>query len=342
LNFGNALQVFLIANNLRATTLRKACLEYMCHNIASIPTFLDGIFVVGKSCRVTLDVHLDIIQLDPRTKAQSNIGRFPYRPWASLASLENSLFLIGGDYPYTAKVAAFDVVEKRQRNVPRMLEARGFAAVASSTRAVLVCGGGESLFSCELFQPSARRWILMPPMERARCAFQVIWLSDGRIFAIGGWNDGEKLDSVEMLHREWAFDGETTGKWRQCSPMLAARDDFAAVALHGKVVLVAGGFSFNGMWLDSVDLFTPPPAAGDPCALGQWTNLQPMQSAPQSQCTGVFSGGVVFIFGEESSKIQRFRPSLMHGNLVEFTDWSWDEELSLTTVSDSILSATFK
>jgi len=174
----------------------------------------------------------------------------------------------------------------------------------------------------------------MPPMETARRDFQVVWLPDGRIFAMGGWD----LNSVETLHREWAFDGETTGQWRRCSPMLKARADFAAVVLQGDVVLVAGGDS------STVELFTPPPAADGPRALGQWTSLQPASGFQSvfSSFTGVFSDGVVFIFESDSSKIRRFRPSRTNANPVELADWIWDEELSLTAVNKKLFSVTFK
>lgn len=58
----------------------------------------------------------------------------------------------------------------------------------------------------------------------------------------------------EILHREWVFDGERTSEWRRCSSMLTARHDFAAVVLHGDVVLVTGGRCST-----PVELFTPPP-----------------------------------------------------------------------------------
>lgn len=137
----------------------------------------------------------------------------------------------------------------------------------------------------------------MPPMEIERCRFQVVWMPDGHIFAIGGSNaDGDATNSVETLRCEWASDGETSENWRQCSPMLKKRSDFSAVVLHGDVVLVAGGVSC------AVELFNPPPAAGDQCDLGQWTNLEPMHSSTCfwslfCPCFAVLSGGVVYIFG---------------------------------------------
>jgi len=297
----------------------------------SRPGVLDGISVIGR--KIDRNQHFEIIHFDPHQNVQSSIGRFPFRPNACLASLEYSLFLIGGEAPYTAEVAAFDVVEKRHRNVPHMLEARGLHAVASSTRAILVCGGRGNgcgtLSSCELFQPARRRWISMPPMKTKRAFFQVVWLPDGRIFAMGGASN-----SVEMLHREWTFDGETTDQWRRCNPMRNARTNFSAVVLHGDVVLVAG--------VKSVELFTPPPAASDMRAMGQWTNLQLMPSFPSYTSSGVFSDGGVFIFEDYASKIHRFRPSPTIANPVEFTDWIWDEELSVSTVKDNIRSVTFK
>lgn len=136
----------------------------------------------------------------------------------------------------------------------------------------------------------------MPRLDHARCEFQVVWLSDGRIFAIGGWNGHYNMNSVEMLIRKWKFEGETTGRWRPCSNMLTGRSYFAAVVLHDDVVIVAGGLNTDWEWLQSVELFTPS-AAGDPSSTSQWTNLQPMQSAPRGACSGVLSDGFIFIFG---------------------------------------------
>lgn len=136
----------------------------------------------------------------------------------------------------------------------------------------------------------------MPQMEVGRWNFQVVWLPDGCIFALGGFSAGW-LRSVEMLHRAWAFDGNTTDQWRRCSDMLVERSNFAAVLLHNEMVLVAGGQKPSGNWHESVELFIPP-AAYDLHALGQWTNLQPMHFTPRSTCTGVYLDGIVIIFGK--------------------------------------------
>lgn len=135
----------------------------------------------------------------------------------------------------------------------------------------------------------------MPKMVSTRCEFQVIWMTDGRIFAIGGYSLG-RLNSVEMLNREWTCRGETTGEWRRCGCMLAARCDFTAVTLRDEVVLVTGGLTNDRTLHDSVELFVPP-AASTIRDVGQWTTIHPPKRSPTRTCSAVFVDGVVLIFG---------------------------------------------
>lgn len=71
----------------------------------------------------------------------------------------DSLFFIGGTN--SSEVNAFNVVKKGLWNVPSMSEVRSGTAVASSTSAIIVCGGRgskeEYLSSCELFLPAQNR-----------------------------------------------------------------------------------------------------------------------------------------------------------------------------------------
>lgn len=231
----------------------------------------------------------------------------------------------------------------------------------------------------------------MPPMETARLDLKVVWLPDGRIFAIGG-RDVNDLNSVEKLSRGWAFNNETADQWSRCSSMLNARSAFSAVVLPDVTVLVAEGCGWE--LTKNVELFIPP-APDDPQALGQWTQIQPMQSTPSSRSTGVHLEGIVFVFGKlsqlsqnnaqrKSSKLSNeiscdicffsnrrtifqnptilsFRDRcqreflffsceylhfflflLQHMASIDFTDWVWDEHLSLTTVFEEIRSTRFK
>jgi len=134
----------------------------------------------------------------------------------------------------------------------------------------------------------------MASLETDRQNCQVVWLLDGRVFAIGGYDGDRYLNSVEMTRREWSSEGEAAGNWRNVARMLNARATFAAVVVHG-LILVAGGWTTGHGLLSSVELFTAP-AAADPQALGQWTGMQPMPS-PMACLAGVASGEAVFVFG---------------------------------------------
>lgn len=135
----------------------------------------------------------------------------------------------------------------------------------------------------------------MPSLNVARYFLQVIWLKDGRLFTIGGFdNDNKALNTVEMMTRVWNSGAEQKTGWHLVAPMLNARCLCAAVLIHN-VIIVAGGRITGDQKIASVEIFTPP-AADDQQALGQWTNVQPMQS-PTESLGGVFYGGEVLVFG---------------------------------------------
>lgn len=150
----------------------------------------------------------------------------------------------------------------------------------------------------------------IPCLNLARAACRVVWLPDGRIFAIGGYA-GEKTgfsNSVEMTTREYFTDGVVARIWHNKARMLNARSTFAAVIAHG-LILVAGGWTVGNVKLSSVECFTPP-AASDPSALGQWTSILSMPS-PMVCLAGVASGKAVFVFRRlillhEPSKVKTY------------------------------------
>jgi len=296
----------------------------------------EPVFVIGKGDAPIGDDDYGIVRWDNLTGQEFLIGRFPYRPWAILASLEDKLFLIGGGHwsEPTKMVQSFGTSDARLRLEADLSVGRRSFGVASSRDEILVCGGrGDEckyLSSCEVFQSMRNRWMAMPSLDRASADCQVVWLTDGRVFAIGGYaGGGEYLNSVEMTIREWSSESAAARIWRNVARMLTARYLFAAVAVHG-LILVAGGETTGQVNLSSVELFTPPPAA-DPKALGQWTSMQPMPSSMWCYA-GVASGESVFVFDSFSSKIQRFRLSSANAQWsapAAFSGWNWDEDASL-------------
>ncbi len=102
-------------------------------------------------------------------------------------------------------------------------------------------------------------------MQRGRTRFAVAWLSDGRLFAIGGSTRCQgPTATVEMLE---CVDAGSERQWSYVAPLPDPRQCHAAAAIGGKVV-VAGGTNQR-----AVTLFTPP-AHNNPT--GQWTEMYPL------------------------------------------------------------------
>lgn len=154
-------------------------------------------------------------------------------------------------------------------------------------RTISVLAPKQSNAHCTKFTFCVQSWQAMPELQSPRYDFNVVWLPDGRIFAIGGFS-GAHLRSVEMLVRNWAFSGLTETSWRHITPMKSPRSDFAVVVWRD-VVLVAGGNS------ETIELLTPP-ALSEPRARGQWTEIRLIES-PLCGCTGALSDGNILIFG---------------------------------------------
>lgn len=135
----------------------------------------------------------------------------------------------------------------------------------------------------------------MPSLAVARQGLRVVWLSDGRVFAIGGnEKDNAWFNTVEMITREWSTEGAGAGIWRNVAGMLTARTFFGSITMHN-LVLVAGGCTAGDATLSSVEVFTPPAATGTE-DLGQWTGIKPMLS-PMTCFAAVVYDEAVFVFG---------------------------------------------
>lgn len=150
----------------------------------------------------------------------------------------------------------------------------------------------------------------MPDLELPRQNLSVIWLSNGQVFAIGGSDRvNDTYSIVEMLNREWNFEGESTGVWCQVASMQIARSNFAAVVFHD-LTIVAGGTVPPGAVLKSVEFFRPP-QIGDLESQGQWTLIQSLPSAMWCHA-GVCYGDSVYVFGKffASIKYNVLKPTL--------------------------------
>ncbi len=105
-------------------------------------------------------------------------------------------------------------------------------------------------------------------MQTPRADFGVVWVPDGRIFAIGGnAGPGGPTATVEVLHCGDVQTATTTGTWSYVAPLPRPRQCHAATFLEGKVI-VAGGSGER-----AVECFKLPSAVNK---MGQWTSIYPL------------------------------------------------------------------
>ncbi len=113
-------------------------------------------------------------------------------------------------------------------------------------------------------------WTELPPLQTARVFLDVEWISDGHVFAVGGWdNNKQPTATVEMLECSWDTEESANGGWQYVAPMNHSRHGHAVAFIHGKILAVGGS------GIESVECFTLPNAD---FPLGQWVLLRPMSS----------------------------------------------------------------
>ncbi len=111
-------------------------------------------------------------------------------------------------------------------------------------------------------------WQTRPNMQTPRSDFGIVWVPDGRIFAIGGnTGAGGTTATVEVLDCCDVQTATTIGTWSYVAPLPRARQCHAVTFLEGKVI-VAGG-----SWECGVECFSLPSAVD---RMGQWTSIHPL------------------------------------------------------------------
>lgn len=110
-------------------------------------------------------------------------------------------------------------------------------------------GGGGSLASVELFDPSTNSVREIGPLHERRLAHTATSLRDGTVLIAGGYN-GEYLRSIEV------FD-PSTGRLRDGGSLVEARSGHTATLLADGRVLFVGGVGRGWSFLRSAEIFDP-------------------------------------------------------------------------------------
>ncbi len=110
-------------------------------------------------------------------------------------------------------------------------------------------------------------------MQETRANFVIIWVPDGRLFAIGGTiGSCGSTPTVEMFDTS-CFGSKLSslrkGGWTFVAPMSKPRESHGVALLDGKLVAVGGADEY------SVEVFTLPTKEN---FLGQWSTIYPLPS----------------------------------------------------------------
>ncbi len=106
-------------------------------------------------------------------------------------------------------------------------------------------------------------------MREARVKFGIIWVPDGRLFAIGGKiSSGGSTSTVEMLDTTNQI-STSNAVWKSVASMSNPRESHGVAFLDGKLVAVGGTDEC------SVEVFTLPTKDN---VLGQWSTIYPLPS----------------------------------------------------------------
>ncbi len=110
-------------------------------------------------------------------------------------------------------------------------------------------------------------------MREARAKFGIIWIPDGRLFAIDGQiNSGGSTPTVKMLDTFNLGNGGAStynALWTNVASMSNSRESHGVAFVDGKLVAVGGNED------RSVETFTLPTKSN---GLGQWSTIYPLPS----------------------------------------------------------------
>ncbi len=120
-------------------------------------------------------------------------------------------------------------------------------------------------------------------MKEPRCRFGIVWLPDGRLYAVGGANySREATNTVEMLHCvDWNSEDAPTAEWEYVAPLLQRRENHGVAHFEGSIIAAGGSGT------PTVEMLSP--------TRDQWTTIEPLPNPMKFISLFPMEGGLIGI-----------------------------------------------
>ncbi|MFC9439761.1 Kelch repeat-containing protein [Nocardia sp. NPDC057030] len=260
----------------------------------------------------------------------------------TLTRLPDGTVLATGGYPMPQNTFAglataerFDPIAGKWISAGSMSVGRtAHSATLLADGRVLVAGGyadrsgtSGTTATAEIYDPDAKTWTKIKPMNDARSVHQAVLLLDGRVLVIGGTADVGSGTYTDLAFCE-IFD-PATGEWTPTGSTARPRfDNTATVLLDGTVLVTGGGwpgwvagwaFNTGSDW--TTERYNP--------ATGVWTRDTDLSCARLYHRAALLHDGRVLVIGGANAK--NMSTGLRSTAIYDPATMSWHQAAGLAT-----------
>ncbi len=183
---------------------------------------------------------------------------------------------------------------------------------------ILVSGGvgaGNTLKSCELYDPSNGKWSKTGSMNYSRSTHQLIILQNGKAISIGGAFYDSSCEYYDYSKGTWSITGSLN----------ANRDWHTATLLKNGKILITGGENMTGA-LNSCEIFDP--------ATSTWSKITSMNCRRFDHTATLLRDGKVLVCGGYTNNTMKSLRSCEIYDPVK-NSWSFTDSLNISRSAHS-------
>ena len=232
------------------------------HGVAHTATLLkDGrVLVMGGSTQGGYSAPDDRVEIfDPQTNRWQKAARHENTDSSHTATrLADGRVLIAGGL---ADPSVYDPVSDAWRAAGKLTSERCFAqsTLLPDGRILLIgghlCHEDTPLNSVEIYDPVGNTWQAAAPLAAPRYLHTALALPEGRVLAVGGWKTTNGYEAA-LLDMAEVYDPQS-GTWRTLAPLNIGRVMHTTTLLPDGRILVTGGQTSRGVFLNSVEILKP-------------------------------------------------------------------------------------